>query len=371
MTTSARAAIVENAGSEFSIDTVDLDQIQDDEVLVKIRAAGLCHTDLSALAGHTGHVFPAVFGHEAAGIVEAVGRNASGLQEGDHVALSFTSCGECKHCWSGHPAYCTTWVPRNLLNGGVRADGTATITRSGESVTGRFFGQSSFAEYAIVDRRSVVKVDASLPPEIAAPLGCGIQTGAGAVLNVLHPSPGATLAVFGTGAVGLSAIMAAALLPLARIIAVDVVPSRLELARELGATDVVDASSADVSVALSELTHGAGLDFAVDTTANSMVTRTITDNLGTFGKLAVVGAPPLGTELTVDISAFLIGRSVVGVTEGDSNPEVFIPTLVDLYRQGRFPVDRLVSKYSFEDINQAVADATSGAAIKPVLIINE
>jgi aryl-alcohol dehydrogenase len=244
------------------------------------------------------------------------------------------------------------------------------MTRGGEAVTGRFFGQSSFAEYAIVDRRCLVKIEGDLPPEVAAPLGCGIQTGAGAVLNILRPTPGATIAVFGTGAVGLSAIMAAPLLPMARVIAVDVVASRLDLARELGATDVIDGSSTDVSAAIADLTGGAGLDFAVDTTANSKVTRTITDNLATFGKLAVVGAPPMGTELTVDISAFLVGRCVVGVTEGDSNPEVFIPTLADLYRQGRFPVDRLVTTYGFDDINQAAADAASGAAIKPVLVFD-
>ena len=364
------AAIVEQSGAPFTFSEIDLEDIKPDEVLVRVMAAGLCHTDLSTQAGYTGHPFPAVLGHEAAGIVEAVGSDVRRVEVGDRVALTFTSCGACDHCRSGHPAYCVTWVPRNLLNGGIREDGSSTMSRRGESVTGRFFGQSSFARHAIVDERSVVPIDDDIPFEIAAPLGCGVQTGAGSILNVLQPKAGSTIAVFGTGAVGLSAVMAAALLPVSQVIAVDTVASRLELARELGATDTINALTEDVGARLRELTNGAGVDNAVDTTANSGVTRTITDNLATFGTVAVVGAPPLGTELTIDISAFLIGRKIVGVTEGDSDPQSFIPVLAQLYRQGRFPVDRIVKTYSFEDINEAATDAAAGRSIKPVLLLS-
>ena len=371
MLTQTTAAVAESPGAPFTLEQVELDDLRADEVLVRMVAAGLCHTDLSVHAGYIPFALPGVLGHEGAGVVEAVGSAVTRVAPGDSVALSFTSCGACRHCRSGHPAYCVTWVPANMFNGGVRADGSATVRRGGTVLGGRFFGQSSFAVHAVADERSVVKVDPDLPLELIAPLGCGVQTGAGTVLNVLKPPAGSTLAVFGTGAVGLSAIAAAALHPLAEVVAVDRVDNRLTLAKELGATRTINAETEDVAAVLADLTGGTGLDYAIDTTASMAVLRTAVEALGIFGTAAAVGAAPLGTELELDYTGMLVGRSIVGVTEGDSDPETFIPLLATLYRQGRLPLDKLVKTYKFGDINQAAADAREGIAIKPVLMFDQ
>ncbi|GHE80406.1 alcohol dehydrogenase [Amycolatopsis deserti] len=364
------AAVVDAPGEPFTLQQVELDDLRPDEVLVRMVAAGLCHTDLSVHAGYIPFALPGVLGHEGAGVVEAVGSGVTRVAPGDSVALSFTSCGQCRHCRSGHPAYCATWVPANMFNGGVRADGSATIRRGEENLGGRFFGQSSFSAKAVVDERSVVKVDADLPLELVAPLGCGIQTGAGTVLNILRPGAGSTLAVFGTGAVGLAAIAAAALNPLAAVVAVDRVEARLDLALELGATHRVNAETEDVAKVLGDITNGAGLDYVIDTTANMGVLRTAVEALGTFGSAAAIGAAPIGTEISLDYTGLLVGRSIVGVTEGDSDPETFIPVLADLHRQGRLPLDKIVKTYPFAEINQAAADARDGSTIKPVLLFD-
>ena len=257
MTITTQAAVVESGGAPFTLVEVELDEPRADEVLVRMTAAGLCHTDLGVASGGLPFPLPGVLGHEGAGVVERVGAAVTSVVPGDHVLLSFTSCGGCGNCRGGHPAYCATWLPDNLI-GGARRDGSATITRGGEPLGGHFFGQSSFARLAVADERSVVKVDPSAPLETIAPLGCGVQTGVGAVWNVLRPGPGSTVVVAGAGAVGLSAVMAAALTPALQIVAVDVVPSRLDLARKLGATHVVDASTEDLPARIAEITGGAG-----------------------------------------------------------------------------------------------------------------
>ncbi len=369
MTTTATAAIVEEAGGPFVFDEVTLDDIRPDEVLVRIVAAGLCHTDLTVQAGYLPFPLPGILGHEGAGVVEAVGSAVGDVEVGDHVALSFTSCGACNHCRGGHPAYCANWLTDNIINNGNRRDGTSTVRRSSGEVAGHFFGQSSFSSHAVVDHRSVVKVDKKFPLDLVAPLGCGIQTGAGTVFNVLNPRPGTTLAVFGAGAVGLAAIMAANLMPLARVIAIDRVASRLDLAHELGATHTINATDEDVAEQLAAIVPS-GLDYAIDTTANMGVLRTAVDSLATLGTCAVVGAAPLGTELSIDISAFLVGKKIVGVTEGDAEPATTIDLLTTLYERERFPLDKLVSTYPVSKINDAAADAHSGAVIKPVLMFD-
>lgn len=367
MTITATAAVVEEAGGQFELQQVQLDDIRADEVLVRIVAAGLCHTDLTVQAGYLPFPLPGILGHEGAGVVEAVGSAVGNIEPGDHVALSFTSCGACGRCRDGHPAYCVSWLTDNIINGGVRRDGTRTVTRDSGEVGAHFFGQSSFSSYAVVDQRSVVKVNKDTPLELLAPLGCGIQTGAGTVFNVLDPRPGTTLAVFGAGAVGLAAIMAANLLPLANVIAVDRVQSRLDLALELGATHVINATDDDVASILADLAP-LGLDYAIDTTANMAVLRTAVDALGTLGTCAIVGAAPLGTELAIDVSAFLVGKKIIGVTEGDADPTSTIELLTTLHRRGRFPLEKIVQTYPISKINDAAADAHAGTVIKPVLV---
>ncbi|NKX51792.1 alcohol dehydrogenase catalytic domain-containing protein, partial [Arthrobacter deserti] len=202
--TTTEAAVVEAPGAGFTLQPVQLDDLRDHEVLVEIKAAGLWHTDLSVAAGGLPFPLPGVLGHEGAGTVTETGSQVTGIRPGHAVVLSFTSCGHCASCRGGHPAYCDTWLPDNLI-GGARADGSSPICRGGERLGGRFFGQPSFARLAVADERSVVRVDTALPPELVAPLACGVQTGAGAVWNTIRPVPGSSLAVFGAGTVGLSA----------------------------------------------------------------------------------------------------------------------------------------------------------------------
>ncbi|MGW1029373.1 NAD(P)-dependent alcohol dehydrogenase [Streptomyces sp. NPDC002577] len=366
MTTTTAAAVVESAGAGFSLTEVELAEPRPDEVLVRMAAAGVCHTDLGVAAGALPFPLPGVLGHEGAGVVESVGSAVTRVKPGDHVLLSFTSCGRCADCRDGHPAYCEAWLPLNLL-GGARADGSATVTRGGEAIGGHFFGQSSFARHALVDERSLVKVPSDVPLELMAPLGCGVQTGAGAVWNVLKPRPGATLVVTGAGAVGLSAVMAARLTPATGIIAVDRVPARLELARELGATHTIDTTSDDLAETVAEITGGHGADGVVETTGNIQVAGAAIGTLAARGTAVLVGAPAFGSTVPVDVNFMLPGRQVVGLTLGDSETEALIPVLVELVASGRMPVDRLVRHYKFEEIQQAVGDVVSGAAIKPVL----
>lgn len=363
------AAVVRAAGEPFLITEVELDDLRPDEVLVRLVAVGVCHTDLSARSGSTPFPLPGVLGHEGVGIIEAVGSAVSRVQANDKVLMTFTSCGRCSRCRGGHPAYCEFHLPWNLL-GGRRADGTTTVSVGGQELNAHFFGQSSFARHAIADERSIVRLpeDTSTDEMIAlAPLGCGIQTGAGAVLNVLRPEIGSTIAVAGAGAVGLAAVMAAANTPTEHIIVVDRVAKRLELARELGATDTIDTSTADLSRILSEITDGRGIDYALETTGNTGVLETLCSALAVGGHCAVVGAPRAGSRASIDVNAFLPGRRISGVTLGDSEPETFVPQLAQMYRAGKFPIDRLERRYRFDDIEQAAADAAAGIAIKPIL----
>jgi aryl-alcohol dehydrogenase len=251
--------------------------------------------------------------------------------------------------------------------GGLRPDGTTPLSQNGGSISGRFFGQSSFSEYALADERSAIKVPRDLPLEVLGPLGCGVHTGAGTVLNALALRPGQTLAVFGTGSVGLSAVMAARLAGAARIIGVDVVPSRLRVAEELGATDVVDATVDDPVQVIKELT-GHGVDFAVNTTGAPFVYTQSVKALAPRGTAAFVTSPR--GEWVPDMFGILVGgQSVRGVVGGDANPSLFIPMLIDYFRGGRFPFDRLIRFYPFDEIAQAFRDSESGETIKPVLMM--
>ena len=362
------AAVVGTKGAEFAIEHVQLERPRSDELLVKVVAVGMCHTDLSVVSQATPFPLPAILGHEGAGVVEEVGSGVTEFKPGDPVILSFTSCGACRACRSGKPVYCEHWIPLNLL-GGARLDGSSAYSAGGGRVHGHFFGQSSFATHTIVKERAAVKApgDVSLPA--LAPFGCGVQTGAGAVFQVAVPQAGSDVVVFGAGGVGLSAVMAARLTPAARIIAVDVNPYRLQLAADLGATHTVNSAEADAVEAVRELTAG-GADVAIETSGRVPVLGQAVRSLRSAGTCVVIGAPPLGSELAVDVPD-LLGRGLrlVGTNQGDSAPRDTIPRLIDLYRAGVLPVDRIVTTYAFEDINRAAQDARSGAAVKPVMLL--
>src|SRR5699024_343400 len=335
---------------------------------VEVKAAGLCHTDLSVASGGLPFPLPGVLGHEGTGIVVETGAGVTRVRPGDAVVMSFTSCGRCQSCRSGHPAYCDTWLPDNLM-GGARADGSSPITREGKELGGHFFGQSSFARMSVADERSLVKVETTLPWEHLAPLACGVQTGAGAVWHAIRPEPGASLVVFGAGTVGLSAIIAASLSPAVTIVAVDRMQSRLNIAAEVGATHTVVADKeTDVVARIQELTGG-GVHAAIEATGQTSVLEQAVASTRPRGHVVSVGAPPFGATAAIDVNFIMPGRHIEGLTLGDSEIETLIPALIALAETERFPVKKLVDVYQLEDINQAVEDTRTGATIKPVLLL--
>ncbi|MFD5571148.1 NAD(P)-dependent alcohol dehydrogenase [Streptomyces cadmiisoli] len=360
------AAVATGRGNPLAIKELDLQEPGPGEVQVRMVATGICHTDAVVRDEWYPTPMPAVLGHEGAGVVEKVGAGVTAVQPGDHVLLSFSTCGICNSCVSGHPAYCTQFLALNFT--GRRPDGTAAFSDNGEPVGSHFFGQSSFASVSNVAERSVIKVPATVPLELLGPLGCSVQTGAGAVLNVLDPEAGSTFVVFGTGAVGMSSLLAALVANCSTIIAVDIVESRLQRAQELGATHVINGRTENATDRIKEITGG-GVDYAVDTTGNQLAFRAMVDSLGSHGHAALVGLAAPGTEATIDIgNTILTGAKVSMVIEGDSVPQTFIPRLISLYQNGRFPFDKLVRSYPFAEINTAFSDSEQGITVKPIVV---
>jgi aryl-alcohol dehydrogenase len=359
------AALVPARSAPFELHTLDLAAPQPDEVLVRIVATGMCHTDLHARDGYFPNLpYPIVCGHEGAGIVEEVGAAVTDLAPGDPVVISFPWCGACEPCHAGHISYCTQG--RALKSSGRRADGSTPISQDGQPVYSCFFQQSSFATFALAPAKDVVKLRHDAPVELLGPLGCGLQTGAGAVLNVMQPHEGQSIAIFGVGGVGLAGLMAARIVGCDPIIAVDCLPARLALARELGATHTLESKGAETLAEIRKITGG-GAHFALETSAVPAVFRLAVDGLRGLGTCVLVGSARAGTEVSFEMPVLQGGRTVRGVVQGDSRPREFIPRLVDLFMAGDFPLDRLITSYEFADINQAAADATSGATIKPLL----
>lgn len=355
-----QAAVTERAGDGFRIETLRIDPPGGDQVLVRIVACGVCHTDMVMRDGALPVPFPAVFGHEGAGVVEAVGPAVTGLAPGDRVLLSFDSCGTCPACHDHQPGYCPEFFPRNFL--GVLAPDQGGLWRGEARIGSNIFGQSAFASHALAHQRNVVKVDGDLPLHLLAPLGCGIQTGAGTVLETLNVQPGDAIAVFGAGAVGLAAVMAAKIAGATRIALLDRHRHRLDLGRELGATETA-----------TDLAALAGpFDHIADTTGVPALLGPAVSLLAGRGTLALVGAYPPEPPLAVDASAIMsMGRRIVGVVEGGIDPQRFVPRLIGYYREGRLPMEKLVRTYPFAAIDQAVHDSETGTVIKPVLLMDE
>lgn len=356
------AALVTEKSGTFTLGEVDLAEPRDDEVLVRIVGVGVCHTDLMCRDELYPVRLPAVFGHEGSGIVEKVGARVTGLSPGDHVVLSYRACGQCRSCRNGDPSHCASIFECNFA--GVRADGSPTIHHAGVPIFGNFFNQSSFAAYALAHETNTVKVPDDVPLELLGPLGCGIQTGAGAVINALRPPAGSGIAVFGCGSVGLAAVMAAAAVGCTSIVAVEPHEARRELALELGATLALDPGSVDAAAEIQKL---GGADYSLECTGLPAVFRQAVDCLAVPGVCAVAGAAPLGTEVTFDMNSIMFGRTVMGIIEGQGVPRIFIPRLVDLYRRGRLPLEKIVRFYAFDEINQAVSDSEAGRVVKAVL----
>lgn len=362
----SKAAVIRDKGGHFKVEDVELEAPRADEVLVRTVATGVCHTDMIVRDQILPPGPPAILGHEGAGVVEAVGSGVASVAVGDAVVLAPVSCSRCRNCVTGHPMHCDNFQPLNF--GGRRADGTTAYKdETGAELNAHFFGQSSFSNHIVANERAVVKVPAEAPLELLGPLGCGVQTGAGSVLNGLTPEAGSSIAIFGAGGVGMAAVMGAVIAGCDPIIAVDLHAERLDTATELGATHCVNASASDVADQIHGIAPG-GADFALDTVGLPQTLRNAVDVLNIGGVAGLVGAGAVGQEVSIGLVHLLFGRTVKGIIEGDSVPQVFIPKLIDFYLSGRLPLDKLVKKYAFEEINAAVEDSENGRAIKPVLV---
>jgi aryl-alcohol dehydrogenase len=362
------AAIAHAAHQPFSIEEADLEDPRADEVLVKIHGVGLCHTDLIARDQFISIALPAVLGHEGAGVVLAVGSRVSKVKVGDRVVMSFASCGRCTRCDENLPSYCASFPALNFS--GRRADGTSSISIDGAPVSSNFFGQSSFASHALAQERNVVKVDdSSLPLPILGPLGCGIQTGAGAVLRSLACEPGSSICIFGGGPVGLAAVMGAVIRGCATIILVEPIAARRAMAESLGATHLIDSASGQIGEAIRAIVP-AGVDYALDSSGREDVIMTALGVLGSHGLLGLVGVPPRPeSAISVNLASLItFGHRIHGIIEGDSDLDRFIPELLGHFRAGRFPFDTLVKTYPIREINEAIAAQLRGDCIKAVLI---
>jgi aryl-alcohol dehydrogenase len=363
------AAVVREPKGKFNIEELELDEIRPNEVRVRVVAVGVCHTDMALRDAVYPIPMPVVLGHEGAGIVEAIGSDVSKVSVGDHVVMSVAYCGHCLQCLVGRQAYCENGYMENF--GGRRTlDGTSSLaSNTGETVSSHFFGQSSFSTHANVVESSLTPVDGGLPLEKIAFLGCGMQTGAGSILNEFRPLAGSSVAIAGTGAVGHAAVMAARASGCTTIIAIDRHQSRVELAREVGATHGIHGQAEDAAEELQRVTGGAGVDFIFDTTGSAEALGKLAGALAIRGSLATVAAMAPGTAVPFDVgSSLLKGWNFRTIVQGSSVPQQMIPRLIGLWKQGQFPIDKLVKTYDFADINTAFEDSESGAVVKPLLI---
>nr|WSY55112.1 NAD(P)-dependent alcohol dehydrogenase [Streptomyces sp. NBC_00886] len=361
-----QAAVFDKQDGPFQLQDVELDEPGAGEVLVRITATGICHTDGLARHGDLPFPAPGVLGHEGAGVVIAMGPGVTSVREGDHVVIGWPWCGECRNCLAGEPRYCARLG--ELLVSGVRPGTGASALRrpDGGALHGHFFGQSSFATHSLARANSLVKVPHDVPLDLLGPLACGLSTGAGAVLNTLRPQTGSSLVIYGTGSVGLAAVMAARNSGATTIVAVDRHTSRLELAAELGATHTVNAADADPVAAVHDLCGGPA-DNALECTGIISVVRQAADSVGMLGTCALIGGAPAGAEFTLDHLTTLWGKRIVGVLGGGGRSTQLIGALIELYRQGRFPMERLVSWFAFDQIEQALEASYAGDVIKPIV----
>lgn len=362
-----QAALARDPGGAFTVETIEVEAPRAGEVLVEIAGVGLCHTDLVFKDQFVPYPLPAVLGHEGAGIIRAVGEGAGDVNVGDTVVLSFGSCGQCRSCRSDQPSYCRDFAPLNYA--GSRQDGTTAYSNEDGPVASHFFLQSSFSGLAVVAARSVVKVDAQgLDLRMLGTLGCGFQTGAGSVMRSFDCKAGSSIAIFGAGPVGMAAVMAAALRGCDPVVVVEPDAARREMAIELGATHAVDPTGIDVGVKLREVLTD-GFEYVLETSGRDDAMAFGFDALASHGLLGLVGVPrKVETALSVNVAAMIThGRRVIGIVEGDSDPWTFIPELIALHREGRFPFERLVRFYPLAQINEAVADQADGRCIKAVL----
>jgi S-(hydroxymethyl)glutathione dehydrogenase/alcohol dehydrogenase len=330
------------------------------QVRVAIKAAGLCHSDLSVLDGSIPYPTPVVLGHEGAGVVDAVGPGVTAVKEGDAVVLStLAHCGRCTACEIGRPTEC-----RNAPN----PKETQPFTVNGKPAY-QFANASAFAEKTVVREQSAIPIDARVPFDRAALIGCGIMTGIGAVLNRAKVETGSTMAVFGLGGIGLSCVQGGVLAGASRIIAVDVVEQKLQLAKQLGATHTINSKTDDPVAAIKDLTHG-GADYTFEAVGNLAVIKQALDALGPGGALTIVGVPKLGSRLDFVVHALYQNKAILGCRYGTARPRRDFPMLADLYLGGRLKIDELITRrYALDDFATALGDLKRGDLARGVFML--
>ncbi len=357
------SAVTNAVNGEFSLEELELREPGFGQVRIKVHACGVCHTDEAVRRGIIPSPMPIVLGHETSGVVEAVGPGVMDFAVGDHVGASYASCGHCENCYEGHPYACENF---NTLNfGGTTNDGSTVLSKNGATVYS-MFGQAGFSTYAVLDTRNIFKADKDIDLGLIAPLGCGIQTGAGAVLNRLKPKAGSSIAIFGCGTVGISALMAAKIAGCTTIIALDVNPTKLEFCKNVGATHCINILEVEDSAkAIKDIVKG-GVHYSIDTTGRGESVRKAINCTKFAGVTVVLGATG---DITFNVQEELMGeaKSLLGVVEGDSVPQVFIPALLDYYKKGLFPFDKMVTYYDFTDIQKAFKEAHKN--VKSVLVM--
>jgi len=363
------AAVINGVNEDYQFEELELSEVRFDEVRVRIVASGICHSDEALRVGDAAYPLPVVLGHEGAGIVEEVGSGVKNFSVGDQVVLAYNYCGTCPSCRTGHPSSCNDWTTLNM--GGVRQDGSPIFKKSDGSTVSNFFTQSSFATHTVVNQNNLIKVDPEADLRLVGPLGCGFLTGAGTVINGLKPKAGESIIIFGTGAVGLSALMTAKIAGCSPIIAVDIHDSRLEMAMELGATHIINSKTEDLGARVGEITGGLGVNYSIDTTGVVAVMKAAIDVLSIGGVTAPVAVTPNILEVSTFLDLVMANRTIAGVLMGDSVPQLEIPKLIQYHKEGKFPFEKLIKFYKFDEINQASADSSSGQTIKPILIIDE
>jgi len=360
------AAVTREKG-KFNFETVELAEPKANEVLVKLVACGICHTDIAVIEQFLPIEFPIVAGHEGVGIVEKVGAGVTELAPGDRVTLSFPYCGVCDNCKDGRPYSCETGF--HMMFGGKYRDGTKRMVGEDGAEIGIMFGQGSFATHVIADESNAVKVDIDNDDELPqlCSLGCGIQTGAGAVLNRMKPRPGSSIAIFGCGSVGLAAVMAAKIAGCSTIIAVHGRRGREE-ALEFGATHVVNGRKEDIVARVREITGGKGVNFALESAGVPDMVSNMLDSMAREGLAVLVSVTgPATIPIALEPQIMSPSVTVAGAVEGFSNPKVFIPELVRFYKEGRLPIDKLNKFYEFNDLGKALSDCHEGLVVKPIL----
>jgi S-(hydroxymethyl)glutathione dehydrogenase/alcohol dehydrogenase len=352
-----KAAVLREVNQPLVVEEATLDKVGNGQVLVKTAASGVCHSDLHFVDGVWPVPLPAVLGHEAAGVVDEVGPGVTYVEPGDHVVLSFIPmCGACRYCASGQPYLCTQARTRNQ-----------TI-HIGEQAIAPFLSMSSFAEYMLVPEDGLVKIRKDMPLDKAALVGCGVMTGVGAAINTAKVEPGTWCAVIGTGGVGLNVIQGCALAGAEKIIAIDVHPNKLEMAREFGATHFINAKNEDPVAKVQELTGG-GADYAFEVIGLPSAITQAFNMIRRGGKAVVVGMSPPTSEVTVGAAAFLMEKNILGCTYGSARPRYDMPRIIDLYMSKKLKLDELVSRtYPIEGINDAFAAMKNGEVARSVLV---